>query len=80
MYLNSFGLTNLFELFSCALNIGNNNGDVPVVFGCSVDGIVVIRTIVLVSVGGVVCVAGILVEVVVSLKFLLKVTKCPRRE
>ena len=80
MYLYSFGWTNLFELFSCALNIGNYNGDVPVIVGLLVDGIVVISTIVIVSVIGIVYVVGILVEVVVSFKFLLKLIKCPRRE
>ena len=79
MYLYSFGMTNLFELFSCALKIGNYNGDVPVVVGWLIDS-VLIGTIVIVSVSGAVCVVGILVEVVVSLKFLLKLIKCPRRE
>ena len=44
-----------------------------------VDGIVVIITIIIVSVSGVVYMVGILVEVVVSFEFLLKLMKCPRR-
>ena len=45
MYLYSFGLTNLFEVFSCALNIGNYNGDVPVVGGWLVDGTVKVQNV-----------------------------------
>ena len=80
MYLYSFGLTKVFELFSCALNVGNYNSDVPIVIGCLVGGIDVIGTIVVDSVGGVVYEVGILVEVVVSFKFVLKLIQCPSRE
>ena len=31
MYLNAFGLTNLFDLFSCTLYVGDHIGDVPIV-------------------------------------------------
>ena len=60
--------------------MGNYDGDVPAVVGWLVDGIIVINTIVIVSVSGVVYVIGILVEVFVSFKFLLKLIKCLRRE
>ena len=77
MYLYSFGFTNLFELFSCALNLGNYNSDVPVVIGWLVGGIDAIDTIVVDSVGGVVYLVGILAEVVMSFKFVLKLIQCP---
>ena len=31
MYLYPFGLTNLFNLFSCTLYVGDHNGDVTIV-------------------------------------------------
>ena len=31
MYLDAFGLTNLFDLFSCNLYVEDCNGDVPLV-------------------------------------------------
>ena len=80
MYLYSFGLTKLLGLFSCALNVGNNNSDVSVIVGWLVVGTVVAGAFVTVCVVGVVCVVGILVEVVVAFTFLLKVVKCPRME
>ena len=42
------------NFFSCALNVGNYNGAVPVVIGRLIGGIVVIGTIVIISVSGVV--------------------------
>ena len=79
MYLYSFGLTNLLELFSCALDVRNNKSDVSVVVGWLVAGTVVMGTIVTDCVGGV-CAVGILVVVVVVFKFLLKLVEFPRRE
>ena len=69
MYLYTFELTNLLELFSCSLDVGNNNSDVSVVVGWLVVGTVVVGIIVTVCVGGVACVVGILVVVVVAFKF-----------
>ena len=37
MYLYPFGLTNLLNLFSCTLYVGDHNGDVPIVFISVVD-------------------------------------------
>ena len=52
------------------LNVGNYNGDVPVV--------VVVAAF---CVGRVICVVGTLVVVVLfSFKFLLQLIECPRRE
>ena len=70
MYLYTFGLANLFELLSCALDMWDHNGDVPVVVswwlvGIIVDGPVVV--VCLVEVGGVI---GFLVEVVISFKLM----------
>ena len=57
-----------FELLPYALNVGNYNGDVPVV------------VVITFCVGRVISVIGILVVVVFSFKFLLKLVECPRKE
>ena len=75
MYLYTSGLTNLLELFSCALDVGNNNSDVSVV-GWLVGCTVVVGTIVTVCV----VVVQILAVVVVAFRFVLKLVKCLRRE
>ena len=65
MYPCAFGLANLFELFSCALDLWDHNGDVPVIVGWLWDGTIVVSTTVVVCLGGVFSVIGILDEVVV---------------
>ena len=46
MNLDAFGLTNLFDLFSCTLYVGDHNGDVPllvvVIVVCKDAGVVVL--------------------------------------
>ena len=47
MYLNAFGLTNLFDHFPCTLYVRDHNGDVPllllvVVVVCQDAGVVVL--------------------------------------
>ena len=61
MYLYPFGLTNLFNLSSCSLYVGDHNGDVPsVVINVVVD-------------SGAAAVVVVLVRlVVVSLELVLK--------
>ena len=65
MYLHAFGFANLFKPFSCSLNVWDHNGDVPIVAG------------VVVSLSGVIVLIGVLVGLVVPLKLLLKLVKCP---
>ena len=62
MYLYTFGLTNLFELFSCTLYVRDYNGDVPVVF---VIVVVVCRVAVMVVV-----LAGLVISVELVLELI----------
>ena len=71
MYLYSFCLTHLFQLFPYALNVGNYIRYVPVV-----DDVVVVTL----CVGRVISVIGILVVVVFSVNFLLNLIEYPRRK
>ena len=56
MNLDAFCLTNLFDLFSCTLYVGDHNGDVPLV-------VVVVVIIVCKDAGVVVLLAGLIVAV-----------------
>ena len=71
MYLYAFGFANLFKPSSCSLNVRDHNGDVPVV---AAGGVVVV------SLSGVIFMIGVLVGLVVPLKFFLKLVKCPVRK
>ena len=57
--MHAFGSANLFESFSCSLNALDHNGDVPVVA----------VGVVIVCMSGVTVVIGVLVRLVVPLKF-----------
>ena len=61
-------LHTFFKPFSCSLNVWDHNGDIPVT---AVGGVVVV------CLSGVIVVIGVLVGLVVPLRPLLKMVKCP---
>ena len=68
MYQYAFGFANLFKPFSCSLDVWDHNDDVPVVAVGGGGGV---------CLSGVIVVIGVIVGLVVPLKFLLKFVKCP---
>ena len=65
MYLYAFGFAHIFKPFSCSLDVWDHNGFVAVVGG----GVFCLS--------GVIVVIGVMVGLVVPLKYLPKLVKCP---